>query len=232
MAKSMDFPGSSKKKYSSITSSSINEIPEPILIPVVGPQGPKGDPGKDGLQGPQGIPGPIGPKGDKGKDGKDYESASGQIPGWAYYYSKNKNIIDLGPTKGDDGWVYIGFKKDTVLKNETYLPKGSSSLWNSDGNKINFRALETGAIVNVRYDIGIETYSNNTEFWFRTLYPQSLKYTLSYLGSLKYQYEYDLSVLQTIFIEDRFILTDGGVPQVRADNTSSIYLKGVYISVL
>lgn len=240
MAKAMDFPGSSKKQYSVITLSNKNNYNETLSEPIPGPQGPegpqgpkgdKGDPGKDGKPG---IQGPAGPKGDKGRDGidgKDYQSPSGQLPGWAYYYSNNKNLIDLGPEKGDDGWVSLFFKKNTIIKNELFIPNDSSSFWNSEGNKINFRAMKIGSIVDIRYDISIETYSNNTELWFRTLYPQSLQHTSSYIGSLKYQYEYDISIYQKVFIEDRSVWSDGGLPQARTDGSSSIYLKGIYVSV-
>lgn len=49
--------------------------PEPVLVPVVGPQGPQGVPGvdgnhgKDGKVGPKGDMGPQGPKGDTGAQG-------------------------------------------------------------------------------------------------------------------------------------------------------------------
>lgn len=237
MAKSMSFPGNSKKKYSLLTTTTNNNHSFETIKGEKGDQGipgPKGDPGKDGDRGPQGLQGPMGPKGEKGrdgKDGKDYESVSGQLPGWSNYYSNYKNIIDLGPEKGDDGWVSLFFKKNTIIKNELFLPKDSSSFWNTDGNKINFRAMKIGAILNIRYDINIETYSNNTELWFRTFYPQSKKYTSSYIGSLKYQYEYDISVLQTIFIDDKAVWSDGGIPQARTDQASSIYLKGLYVYV-
>jgi len=240
MSKAMDFPGSSKKQYSTITLSNRNNYNETLPQLIQGPEGPqgpqglqgpkgdKGDPGKDGSPGAQG---PQGPKGDKGRDGKDYQSVSGQLPGWAYYYSDIKNIINIGPEKGDDGWVSLFFKKNTIVKNELFIPNGYSSFWNSEGNKINFRAMKIGAIVDIRYDISIETYYNNTEFWFRTLYPHSQKYTSSYIGSLKYQYEYDISVSQKLFIEDKSIWSDGGLPQVRCDNQSSVYLKGIYVSI-
>lgn len=240
MAKSMDFPG--KKKYTSVINSSIKNISTlnlqnekgeqgpPGPQGIEGPQGPKGEPGKDGERGPQGLQGPIGPKGDRGKDGKNYESVSGQLPGWAYYYSNNKYSIQLGPTKGDDGWVSLGFKNDTLLKDEKYLPLESSSFWNTEGKKINFRSMKIGTKVDIRYDISIETHSNNTELWVRTLYPQIDECVISYVGTLKYQYEYDFSIYQTIFINDKTIWSNGGIPQARTDLPALVALKGLYIS--
>lgn len=241
MAKSMDFPGNSKKKYSSLILSSDNNQsiqniqkgdtgPEGPIGPP-GPQGPKGEPGKDGERGLQGIQGPPGPKGEKGRDGKNYETVSGQTGGWAYYYSNIKNPIQLGPNKGDDGWVTIGFKNDTIIKNEKYLPINSSSLWNDEGKKINFRSLEIGAKLDIRYDISIETYNNGTELWIRTLHPQIDESVISYIGTLKYQYEYQMSIYQTIFIKDKTIWSNGGIPQARTDTPSSVILNGIYISV-
>ena len=224
MAKTMDFPGSSKKKYSSIANNNDIGLSQNI-IPIpgpVGPQGPKGDPGKDGQQGPQGP---------KGEDGKNYETKSGQIFGWAHYYSNDRYPITLGPDKGTDGWVTLGFKNSSLLKNEQYLPDQCTTLWNEDGKKINFRSVNIGSKINIRYDIMVETYSNNTELWLRTFYNQADSGTISYVGSLKYQYEYDLSICQEIFINDKTIWSSGGVPQVRSDAPSTIYLKSIYISV-
>lgn len=235
MAKAMDFPGYSKKKYSSITSE--NNYNEKLSISVPGPQGPsgpqgpKGDPGKDGERGPQGIQGPQGPKGDKGLDGKDAISAAGQAMGWAHYYSDDSYLIQSGPDKGEDGWVSINFKNGSMRKNEEYLPKDSSSFWNDDSRKINFRAMKLGSKIDIRYDLSIETYSNNTEFWFRTFFPLLEKDISSYFGSFKYQYTYDISVYQTIFLTDQLIRSSGGIPQVRTDSACSVSLKAIFISV-
>lgn len=238
MAKAMNFPGSSKKKYSSIISN--NNYNETLSIPIPGPQGPqglqgpqgpKGDPGKDGERGLQGIQGPIGPKGEKGLDGKDATSPSGQEMGWAHYYSDEHNLITTGLDKCEDGWVSVNFKKGSMKKNEQYLPKGSSSFWNDESRKINFRGMNLGTKTDIRYDLSIETYVNGTEFWFRTFFPLLEKDISSYFGSFKYQYTYDISVYQTIFLTDQLIRSSGGIPQVRTDAPCSVSLNGIFISV-
>jgi hypothetical protein len=104
-------------------------------------------------------------------------------------------------------------------------------LLNQVAKRINFKAFQHGAIVNIRYDLEIETYNNNTELWIRTFSIDDENSVTGYLGNLKYQYSYELSFYQTIFIEDRAIKVFGGIPQIRSDNEGAVILKGVYISV-
>jgi len=238
MAKSMDFP--KKKKYSE-TVQEEKSVVEYVSVPGmqgekgdIGPQGPQGERGLKGDKGDPGKQGPEGPKGERGEPGKGsegYDSASGQYPGWAYYKNKNDNKTKIGPERGDDGWVSIFLDVDQEQSIEKYLPNKSVSLLNQVAKRINFKAFQHGAIVNIRYDLEIETYNNNTELWIRTFSINDENSVTGYLGNLKYQYSYDLSFYQTIFIEDRAIKVFGGIPQIRSDNEGAVILKGVYISV-
>jgi hypothetical protein len=196
-----------------------------------GPEGPRGErgiPGKDGKDGPQG---PQGPKGDAGRGGGEgYESPSGQYPGWAYYQNKNKKPLFLGPDRGDDGWVDILMDDDadnSVLK---FLPEGSVSLWNSVTQRINFKQLKVGARIDIRYDIALTTDTNSTEAWIRTYIPK-VESPTGYIGMLKYKYPYEMSVNQTLYVDLSKIRSEGGIIQARADNESTIMLKGMYISI-
>jgi hypothetical protein len=239
MAKNMDFPDvSKKKKYSeTIQESGVQYIAVPGIQGERGDQGLKGDAGEPGPQGPKGDrgeQGPRGPKGDRGEPGKGaegYDSTSGQYPGWAYYQNKNLKNISLGPERGDDGWVNIDFIKDIDRSNEIYIPKSSTSLWNDEAKSFNFKTLKMGAKVDIRYDFSITTYSNNTEVWTRVFIPDYQQSPIGYIGNLKYQYSYDMSFSQTVYIDAQRIRTLGGAIQFRTDNESSIALSGVYISV-
>jgi hypothetical protein len=237
MAKSMDFP--QKKKY--LETVQEEKLVEYISVP--GMQGEKGDIGPQGLQGPRGPQGPKGDKGDPGKQGpqgergepgkgaEGYDSPSGQYPGWAYYKNKNNNKTKIGPERGDDGWVSIFLEIDQDQTIEKYLPKKSVSFLNEIAKRINFRAVQYGTIVNIRYDLMIETYVNNTEIWIRTFCKDEESSITGFVGNLKYQYSYDLSVSQSMFIEDKDIKVFGGIPQIRSDNEGAVILKGIYISV-
>jgi hypothetical protein len=237
MAKSMDFP--KKKKYSETVQEerSVEYISVPGMQGEkgdIGPQGPQGERGLKGDKGDPGKQGPEGPKGERGEPGKGsegYDSASGQYPGWAYYKNKNDNKTKIGPERGDDGWVSIFLDVDQEQSIEKYLPNKSVSLLNQVAKRINFKAFQHGAIVNVRYDLEIETYNNNTELWIRTFSIDDKNSVTGYLGNLKYQYSYQLSFYQTIFIKDRDVKVFGGIPQIRSDNEGAVILKGVYISV-
>lgn len=238
MTKSMDFP-SKKKKYNETIEN--NKSVEYIAVP--GIQGEKGEVGPTGPQGPQGVKGdkgdkgdkgPQGPKGEKGDPGKGaegYDSPSGQYPGWAYYANKNITEYRLGPERGDDGWVSFFLTIDKEKSVEDYRPNKSVSLLNEASRNINLKTLKVGSRIDVRYDFSIETYSNNTEVWIRTLLRDSDLSPSVYAGLLKYQYQYDISCHQTIFINNDIVKNYGGIPQVRADTESSFILKGMYISV-
>lgn len=196
-----------------------------------GPEGPRGErgiPGKDGKDGPQG---PQGPKGDAGRGGGEgYESPSGQYPGWAYYQNKNKKPLFLGPDRGDDGWVDILMDDDVDNNILKFLPEGSVSLWNSVTQRINFKQLKVGARVDIRYDIALTTDTNSTEAWIRSYIPK-VESPTGYIGMLKYKYPYEMSVSQTLYVDLSKIRSEGAVIQARADNESTIMLKGMYISV-
>lgn len=235
--KSMDFP--KKKKYLE----TVKEIKttEYIGVPGIsgekgeqgppGPQGPIGPQGPKGERGEQGKQGPPGPKGDPGKVGEGYDSPSGQYPGWAYYKNLKSELYRVGPERGEDGWVSFFLEIDQANSLETYVPKKSVSLLNPVSKNINLKTLKVGSKIDIRYDFVIETYSSNTEVWMRTLLRDEDLSPVGCAGILKYQYSYDLSYSQTIFINNDIIKNYGAKPQIRTDNEASFYLKGIYISV-
>jgi hypothetical protein len=137
----------------------------------------------------------------------------------------------LGPERGEDGWVNFFLDIDKSKTIETYLPNKSVSLLNKTANNINLKTLKVGAKVDIRYDFSLETYVSNTEVWIRTLLKDEDISPMGYVGLLKYQYSYDISYSQTIFINSDKIKNYGGVPQIRTDNESSFILKGIYVSV-
>ena len=234
MAKSMDFPP--KKKYLE----TIQEVKttEYIAVPgitgekgEVGPPGPQGPPGPKGDKGDVGRAGPQGERGEPGRAGDGYDSPSGQYPGWAYYANKSTQEYRLGPERGEDGWVDFFLDIDELKTVEAYLPNRSVSLLNPTTRTINLKTLKVGSKVDIRYDFSLETYTSNTEVWIRTLLRDEEISPMGYVGLLKYQYSYDISHCQTIFINSDRIKNYGGQPQIRTDNEGSFILKGIYVSV-
>ena len=238
MTTSMEFP-SKKKKYSEAIEKTIS--PEYIAVPGMqgekgetgpqgpaGPQGPKGDRGE---RGPQGLQGPKGERGEPGKGAEGYDSPSGQYPGWALYLNSTKDIFKIGPERGEDGWTSFYLSVDKQNSIEQFLPNKSVSLYSEVSRTINLKTLQVGSKVDIRYDFSLETYSNNTEVWIRTLLADESISPVGYLGTLKYQYTYDLSYSQTIFVNSTKIKVHGGQPQIRSDYDSTFILNGIYISV-
>jgi len=242
VSKSMDFPGAKKTGYAAqVEQSQSAPYQENTLsfLPVPGPVGPQGPAGrdgrdgKDGKQGPEGPEGKAGPKGAQGpagKDGASSLSSSGQQAGWASYHNTDPSEIRLGANKGVDGWVPVLMKKSNEF--EDFLPFGTVSLWNKNSKTLNFRGLEIGAQVFVTYNITLETFSPNTELWVRTFMDGSVEDITQFVGSFKYQHNYDLSITQQIFIENKGIWSTGAIPQVRTDFESSVILNSIYVSVV
>ena len=244
MATNMEPPQPLKKKnyLDAVKSSNPQELDKQyIAVPglqgetgLTGPKGDKGDKGDTGPQGPkgdQGKPGPQGERGEPGRGGEGYDSLSGQYPGWVHYKNSSDQLTILGPQRGDDGWVSLNFYPDLESSNENYLMKNHNALWLSDMNMFNFKALKIGAKVDIRYDFTITTESNYTELWLRTFNEKYHNSPTSYVANLKYQYSYDMSFFQTLYIDDQRIKGYGARPQARTDSESSMLLNSIYISV-
>jgi hypothetical protein len=235
VSKSMDFPGAKKSSYAAqVEQSQTSPYQDNSLsfVPVPGPEGPPGPAGKNGSQGPEGKMGPQGPAGPTGKDGKSSISASGQQPGWASYTNTINKPIKLGISEGDDGWVTLILDTKDKTQNETYLPKGCTSLWNSHQRALNFHGIKEGSQVSVTYNFELTTYTSNTEIWLRTYFASNDQEFVQFVGSLKYQNTYSLSVTQNIFIEDQAMWGNGAVPQIRTDFDASVIFNSVYVSVV
>lgn len=236
--KSMDSPFSNKNTYAKQVEES--QAPGLNFLPIPGPQGPQGIKGDKGLIGNDGAAGPQGPKGEAGKNGKDGKngldgksilSPSEQNIGWAFYENLKEKAFELGANKGQDGWVNIfvdGLGKNTT---EEYLPKKSVSLWNAESKRINFKTLNVGASITIRYNVEVEPLSNGVEVWMRTLLLDEVYTPTKYVGILKYQYPYVFSIEQSFSVLDKNSQGFGGIPQIRTDSPSLARLKSIYISV-
>ena len=239
-SKSMDFPGSKKSSYAAqVEQSQASPYQENTLsfLPVpgpAGPQGPAGRDGKDGAIGPQGLEGPKGQRGERGlpgQNGLSSLSSSGQQAGWAGYYNRLEKPFKLGISEGEDGWVTV-FIDSKGVSRETYLPKGCEPFWNDHSHSFNFRGLNQGAQVFITYSFELTTYSSNTEVWIRTYSSNSQLDISQFIGSLKYQHTYPITVTQQLFIENQQVWLNGAVPQIRTDYDSSVIMKSIYVSVV
>lgn len=232
----MDFPGKAKKYSDNLNQS--YELEQPLsYIAVPGPQGERGQKGDKGDTGPEGKQGPKGDTGKPGKDGRDGKagesslSPSGQRTGWALYENLNKKQISLGATKGNDGWVRLNVDCLGSDTNEKYLPENGVSLFNHTTQKINLRGLKIGSIITIRYDIVLTTFSNNTEVWFRTMIPDHEKHPTTFAGNLKYQFDYDMSIEHSFFLENEKMQNAGAFPEILTDNDAMVATKAMYIFV-
>ena len=182
-------------------------IPVPGLTGVQGERGLKGEPGEKGdtgPAGPKGDTGQAGPQGVRGEPGRvtgGQDVAPGQYLGWAHYKNKKDLATRLGPEKGNDGWVFPKFELDVDGSNSTYMPDGYSSLVLLDSNMLTFKSLKIGAKIDIKYDFEITTYSNYTELWLRLFTEKYENLPTSYVANFKYQYSYDMSFFQTLYLD-------------------------------
>lgn len=241
VSKSMDFPGAKKSSYAAqVEQSQASPTVDNALsfLPVPGPVGPQGPAGRDGrngeqgLQGAQGEPGPKGDRGPAGVNGQSSLSSAGQQAGWASYTNTIDKPTKLGISQGDDGWVTLLLDTKDKNQNEKYLPEGCTSLWNSHQRALNFHGIKEGSQVSVTYNFELTTYSSNTEVWLRTYFATNDQEFVQFVGSLKYQNTYNLSVTQKIFIENHAMWGNGAVPQIRTDFDASVIFNSVYVSVV
>ena len=246
MAKSMESPQPLKRKgYSQAIQEAELQQPQDLreYIPVPGLTGVQGERGLKGEPGEKGDTGPAGPKGDTGQAGPQgvrgepgrvtggQDVAPGQYLGWAHYKNKKDLATRLGPEKGNDGWVFPKFELDVDGSNSTYMPDGYSSLVLLDSNMLTFKSLKIGAKIDIKYDFEITTYSNYTELWLRLFTEKYENLPTSYVANFKYQYSYDMSFFQTLYLDTSKIKNSVIRPEFRTDAESSIVLKGMYISV-
>ena len=94
-----------------------------------------------------------------------------------------KHLKSLGDLTGQEKIYQNALKK----ANEEFLPREAVALWNPNTRRMNFKTLNIGAIVTIRYNIEIQTFSNNTEAWIRTYIDGFDNYPTTYIGLLKYQ---------------------------------------------
>ena len=236
-SKNMDFPVGKKSAYAANVKQANAQEPGAVsYIPVPGPQGPKGDPGSAGVRGQKGDrgeKGDQGPRGEPGKDGKDgktYLPVYEQDAGWAKYVNKKPSGFKLGAEEGTDGWVSVHIEAGPESI-ESFLPRDAVSLYNSDNRKINLKGLKVGSQITVTYNFRIETFFNNTEVWLRTYFPNPEKAVTTFIGNLKYQFEYEMSVTQKFYIEDQYLKIGGALPQIRTDLNAMVKMDSIEISV-
>ena len=255
VSKNVDFPfpsNSEKKKYAAKVEESRTsdilplELQNVVYLPVPGPEGPrgpKGEQGPAGETGPKGVtgaagkPGKDGANGQDGKPGKDgkdgisYLPVYGQKAGWGLYVNNSEDQVRLGATRGEDGWVSLPISKLSKETNELYLPESGVSLYSTAMKRINLKNLKIGSQITITYNFEITTLLSNTEVWCRSLFPATESSTTSFVGSLKYEYPYELSVTHHLILTSESDRVGGIVPQVRTDHDSIGLLRSMYISV-
>ncbi len=239
VSKSMDFPVSNKSGYASQVKQSQEVLsnPEISFLPVPGPEGPRGPKGEAGERGPQGLPGkdgepgPKGERGTPGKDGRSYDPVYEQEVGWASYGNTATDFFVLGATKGDDGWVSVFINGKGSKTNKLYLPKDKTDLYNVEAKRINLKHLSLGAQISITYNFTLTTSSNNTEVWMRSYSEDTDESVTSFVASLKYQYEYELSTTHKVNIVSDTQKHAGIIPQIRTDLDAVATVKSIVISV-
>lgn len=254
VSKNVDFPfpsSSDKKNYAAKVEESRTsdvsplELQNVVYLPVPGPEGPRGPKGEQGSSGATGAKGSVGPAGKQGKDGvdgkdgkpgKDGKDGISYLPvyqqkaGWGLYVNSSADQVRLGATRGEDGWVSLPISELSKETNELYLPENGVSFYSTEMKRINLKNLKVGSQITVTYNFEITTLLSNTEVWCRSLFPATENATTSFVGSLKYEYPYELSVTHHLILTSESDRIGGIVPQIRTDHDSIGLLRSMYIS--
>jgi hypothetical protein len=240
VSKNISFPGENSYIKQVKKTQETNNLLSPEIIPIPGPQGPPGPTGRPGEPGPKGDPGTKGEQGEQGargergvagKDGLSYLPVYGQKAGWGMYDSQNAAPIRVGIERGDNGWSSLSLTNKGPQTVEKYLPENNTSLYNYGSKRINLKHLNLGTQVCITYSILLNTYSNNTEVWLRSYFAEDQDPVVSYVGLLKYQYTYQFSVTQNIYLDSEDKIRHGIVPQIMTDMDGEVVLKSIHISV-
>jgi hypothetical protein len=237
VSKNINFPGENSYIKQVKKTQETGNLLSPEIIPIPGPQGPPGPTGRPGELGPkgdqgeQGVQGSRGERGLPGKDGLSYLPTYGQKAGWAFYNSQNPTSVKVGIERGENGWSSLYFINKGKETNEKYLPENDTSLYNYGSRRINFKHLNLGTQVCVTYNILLNTYSNNTEVWLRSYFAEDQEPVVSYVGLLKYQYTYQFSISQNIYLDSEDKIRNGVVPQIMTDMDGEVVLNSIHVSI-
>jgi hypothetical protein len=240
VSKNISFPGETSYIKQVKKTQETGNLLSPEIIPIPGPQGPIGPTGRPGEPGPKGDPGSKGEQGEQGargerglpgKDGLSYLPVYGQKTGWATYDSEIITPVRVGIDRGDNGWVSTYLAKKGIKTNEKYLPDNNTSLYNYTARRINLKHFNLGSQISITYNILLNTYSNNTEVWVRSYFSELEEGIVSYVGLLKYQYSYQFSITQTLYLDSEEKARLGVVPQIRTDMDGEAILNSISISV-
>ena len=127
--------------------------------------------------------------------------------------------------------VFFVFNEKGQRNKRKIFARKQHKFYNYGSKRINFKHLNLGTQVCLTYNILLSTYSNSTEVWLRSHFAEYQEPVVSYVGLLKYQYPYQFSITQNIYLDSEDKIRHGVVPQIMTDMDGEVVLKSIHISV-
>lgn len=147
--------------------------------------------------------------------------------GWASYYSGSTPPVsyDVGtPTQ-----LNLNAELPDSDKNEEYIPKGVTQLWDSSGNKLNLSELSTGDMIDLKFDVTYTPFGNGQVINLNMV-STSESSLFDYMplgpaGAYRLPYSFTLPVTQSM-------VDNGATLEMQSNGPGTVKLENMYVRVL
>lgn len=152
--------------------------------------------------------------------------------GWANY---NDYATTITPQAiSSTTWTKITCDALGSLTDESYLPAGVATLWNSSTDQFDFTDLNLGSTVDIRIDLDVTTSSANQYVATRIVYGEGDpdEYSIG-IATIHYKTSgtYNLVSYSGAYIGNTLTKDNPAQIEIYSDASCTVMVKGVYIRV-
>lgn len=153
-----------------------------------------------------------------------------QRVGWANYHDYATTITPQSISSGS--WTKVTCDALGTLTDETYLPTGVTTLWDSTNDQFDFTDLPLGSTVDIRVDLDITTSGANQYVATRILYGEgdASEYSVG-VSTIHYKTAgtYNLASYSGAYIGNTLTMANPAQVEIYSDASCTIEVKGIYI---
>jgi len=152
--------------------------------------------------------------------------------GWGDYTDTHTSGTPITLT-GGAGFIQLTNNKGTY--NESKLPYGVTTLWNSSTNVISLAGLSVGDVITVRATLVVTIATANTELDLELAGGASgLAFTVPMMPTASYKTvkSYTISAYTEFYIGSTDVLQNGVIIKASAEKTCSVVITGWYIKAI
>jgi hypothetical protein len=158
----------------------------------------------------------------------DDNPINGFSGGWGDYTDATTTGVPITLTGGA---AFVSLTNDKSSVNETYLPFGVHTLWDSSTNKMSLTGMSVGDIIGIRITLSLIIATVNTEV---NIILNGGIFTVPITGTRDFKtvQPYTVSQYTEFFIGDQSIITNGVYIQAKAEKTCTVIVTGWYIKAI